>query len=337
MLVTLVAMVLEASTSSDAVRIKRCVRAIRLNCMSLLITGVAGFIGSHVAAKALTQGFSVYGVDDLSSGTLKNVPDGVSFSEMKVRDITPEILLENHVEGILHIAGQNGAAGSKNYPVLDAEINVLQTISLHAAAEKAGITKFVYASSVAVYGEGEGMPPFKEDDATEPLSPYGVGKLSAEKYGHLFQKRNPESVYVALRLHNVYGPGQDINNYDQGIVSIFLGQAINLGCIEVKGRPDRSRDLTYISDCTDAFMGALEVKVPGSYLFNVCTGSSVSVREIVDRIVEWRPGTKVTWGQQDAFDPITTVGDPSRIRGALGWESKVDFYEGLSRTLKPQD
>jgi len=303
--------------------------------MNLLITGVAGFIGSHVAARALTRGFSVYGVDDLSSGFLKNVPDGVLFSEMKVRDITPEILIERQVDGILHLAGQNGAAGSKNYPVLDAEINVLQTISLHAAAEKAGITKFVYASSVAVYGEGEGMPPFREEDATEPLSPYGAGKLAAEKYGHLFQKRNPESIYVALRLHNVYGPGQDIHNYDQGIVSIFLGQAINFGRIEVKGRPERIRDLTYIDDCTDAFLRAIVVKAPGSYLFNVCTGSAVSFREIIDLIVEWRPGTEVTWGRQDVFDPITTVGDPSKIRGALGWEPKIDFYEGLTRTLNP--
>jgi len=197
-----------------------------------------------------------------------------------------------------------------------------------------GVSVFVYASSVAIYGEGFGRAPFVETDSPKPLSPYGVGKASAEMYGKLFQERNPDSVYVALRLHNIYGPGQDISTYEQGIVSIFAGQLVNFGKIEVKGSPNRLRDLTFISDCVDCFLRALEVREPKSYFLNVCTGAGIAVKEIIQELLNWRGGGEVVWGEQDPADPLSTIGNPQKCSEVLGWKAKIQFQEGLSRTLQ---
>lgn len=303
----------------------------------ILITGVAGFIGSTLARRALVEGHTVVGVDNLSTGYRHSIPMGIVYEECDVRDITDQFLLRHEIDGIFHLAGQNGAAGSLDDPCKDLEVNGLQTLSLLIAAEKAGVKSFVFASSVGVYGEGKGRGPLDESSALQPLSPYGVSKITAENYVRLFSAKNPHSSYTSLRFFNVYGPGQDLTNYTQGIVSIYAGQALNSGKVVVKGLKSRVRDLVHVDDVVESLLLALAKIKKGHHTLNICSGEPTSVGEIIDHVLYWRPETTVHWDTQSANDPIITLGDPSLALKTLGWCAKIGSSEGIRATLRIVD
>jgi UDP-glucose 4-epimerase len=210
--------------------------------MKVLITGVAGFIGSHVAARFLKEGYEVVGVDDLSNGRIENVPKGIQFIEADLADKSCVENLPTNCFLILHLSGQSSGEISFDDPVLDLEKNTVSTLNLIHYGIRNSSERIVFASSMSVYGEVDEQASC-ESLYPQPLSCYGVGKLASECYLKVFQDKLS---YVALRMFNVYGPGQDLNNLRQGMVSIFLAQALKTGKIEVKGNLSRYRDFIYI-------------------------------------------------------------------------------------------
>ncbi|HBS51496.1 MAG TPA: NAD-dependent epimerase, partial [Coxiellaceae bacterium] len=210
--------------------------------MNLLITGVAGFIGSRVARTAIEKGYKVIGVDDLSQGYLRNVPKEVHFFEFDLTKSNNTAKLPKNIDYILHLAGQSSGEVSFDNPILDLEKNTISTLNLIKFGIKNKVKKIIYASSMSVYGTAEDSP-VSETHVCSPLSCYGVGKLAAENYLKVYQNQLP---YTIFRMFNVYGSGQDMSNLRQGMVSIYLAHIFKDGYVPVKGSVQRFRDFIYI-------------------------------------------------------------------------------------------
>lgn len=292
----------------------------------VLITGVAGFIGSHVAARFLSEGYQVVGVDDLSSGHAENIPEGVQFIngdlslKTTINDIPPDCSY------ILHLAGQSSGEISFDDPVADLNKNIISSVNLIRYGINNSAIRIVYASSMSVYGRVEDQP-IKENHACAPLSCYGVGKFAAENYLRVYQHQIP---YVAMRMFNVYGPGQDLANMRQGMVSIFLAQALETGRIEVKGSIERFRDFIYIDDVVEAWFRATTYSNINNIVLNVGTGAKTTVNELLCKIKMLVPGTKYFIQGATPGDQSGIFADTSELKKSLNLNSFRPLDSGLA-------
>jgi UDP-glucose 4-epimerase len=306
---------------------------------SVLVTGGAGFIGSHVADAYLAHGWSVTVVDDLSSGKRENIPDGVDFVELDVRDERLHELFERKggFELINHHAAQIDVRRSVQCPRFDAEVNVLGILNLLEAAREWGSRRFVFVSSGGVvYGEAD-QRPIPEIAPKKPESPYGVSKLVSEYYLRCFRLLHGLD-YAALRYSNVYGPRQDPHG-EAGVVAIFSNRLIEKTPLTVFGSGEQTRDYVYVGDVVQANMIVSEAELDaGTGLddraFNVGTGMETSVNELAAALMH-AAGREVPVERAPArpgeLEWNSLVCD--RLR-ALGWEAAVKLSDGLRRTYR---
>lgn len=274
----------------------------------ILITGVAGFIGSHVASRFLREGYTVIGVDDISNGRIENVPPGLTFIQGDLALSSTMTLIPPDCRKILHLAGQSSGEVSFDDPVADLKKNTISTLNLIRYGLMNSVSRIVYASSMSVYGLVEGRP-IDENQVPSPLSCYGVGKLAAEGYLRAYASMLP---FVAMRMFNVYGPGQDMSNLRQGMVSIYLAQALRDGRIEVKGSVDRFRDFIYIDDVVEAWYRAACYPAAIGKTLNVGTGIKTTVATLLQQVCEMVPGSEyfvrgATPGDQTGIYADTTI------------------------------
>tara|TARA_B110000971_G_scaffold217738_1_gene255241 strand:- start:3760 stop:4680 length:921 start_codon:yes stop_codon:yes gene_type:complete len=267
---------------------------------NILITGVAGFIGSKVAARFKKENYNIFGVDDLSTGSLKNIPKGIKFIKADISNKKAINLLPKECYQILHLAGQSSGEISFEDPINDLNKNTSSTLNLIDYGIKKKVKLFLYASSMSVYGKLL-KKKANEQDVCEPLSCYGVSKLTSEKYLKLFCKKLP---FIGLRMFNVYGPGQNMNNLKQGMVSIYLAQALKNKKIIIKGSLNRVRDFIFIDDVVDAWFKASLLKKNLNQNINIGSGIPTSVKELVELITHKIKKTnfliiKGTKGDQD--------------------------------------
>jgi len=246
-----------------------------------LITGAAGFVGSALSRRLIADGVRVIGVDDLSTGKLENVPSEVEFIEGDVADQRVIHQLPSGVSTVFHLAGQSSGEISFDDPIGDLHRNVVTTLRLIEWCADHEAPRLVLASSMSVYGQQDDPVRVIESSVTQPLSCYGVGKLAAEHYLHVYQDRVPS---VALRMFNTYGPGQDLDNLRQGMVSIFVAQAVREGRILVKGSLDRFRDLVHIDDMVEVWVRAGRKDNAVGRVLNVGSGVRTSVGELTSMI-----------------------------------------------------
>ena len=296
-----------------------------------LVTGVAGFIGAAVAKALMAAGHEVVGLDNLSTGTRENVPAGVLFFTGDCQDerMYREVLPQNSYDAIFHIAGQSSGEISFDDPVYDLRTNAESTLHLLKFALAKGCTRFVYASTMSVYGIQPGEP-VQEDARTAPESFYGVGKLASEHYLRLYEKYGVRS--TCLRLFNVYGPGQNMKNLRQGMVSIFLSMMVNDGHIHVKGSPNRYRDFVYIDDVVTAFLSCLTREASCGKAVNVAGSGKVLVGDLVDKLCALAPApVTVEYSGCTAGDIHGIHADGSMAAKYLGYEPEVSLDEGLAR------
>ena len=303
----------------------------------VLITGVAGFIGSHVARRFLTEGYQVVGVDDLSTGKIANVPAGVEFVQGDLARPATLTRVPRDCRSVLHLAGQSSGEISFDDPVADLERNTVSTLNLIRYSIENRIERLVYASSMSVYGAVEDAP-IKETHPCVPLSCYGVGKHAAEGYLRVYGKKLP---FVSLRMFNVYGPGQDMSNLRQGMVSIYLAQAIAKGRIEVKGSTDRFRDFVYIDDMVEAWWRAAAYPSVLGKSLNVGTGVRTTVGELLERVCALVPGSTYSISGATPGDQTGIYADVSELRTCLHVDRFTQLDVGLrlfadwARTLSP--
>lgn len=299
---------------------------------SYLVTGGAGFIGAAVAHRLLAAGHEVVIIDNLSTGFRCNVPAGATFVEGDCQDTALyERLPQRSYAAIFHIAGQSSGEISFDDPVYDLQTNTQSTLLLLQFAKRVGCRRLVYASTMSVYGDQPDTP-VAEDAPTIPKSFYGVGKLASEHYLRIYRQYGIES--AALRLFNVYGPGQNMDNLRQGMVSIYLAQALKNRHIHVKGSADRFRDFVYIDDVVGAFL-RFETQALGEHqIFNIGTGVRTTVRDLVERIQLSLPfAVDVRYEGNTPGDMFGIRADSSRAHRDAGWAAQVDLAAGLQRMI----
>ena len=294
---------------------------------TVVVTGVAGFIGSRVAARVVAEGFEVVGVDDLSSGRQPNVPSSIDFIQGNLADTQTISKLPKTAEFVMHLAGQSSGEMSFDDPVADLEKNTISTLNLIRYGIAVNASKLVYASSMSVYGNVPDAP-ISEDEHVAPLSCYGVGKLAAENYLNVFRKQLPS---VSLRMFNVYGPGQDMTNLRQGMVSIYLAQALRSKHIVVKGSLDRFRDFIYIDDVVDAWFRVATLEDIGSNTINIATGARTTVAQVLEAVQSHVAGTTVEVADSTPGDQNGIYADTTRMRSLLGMSDLVKLADGIKR------
>ncbi|HMA28798.1 MAG TPA: NAD-dependent epimerase/dehydratase family protein [Thermoanaerobaculia bacterium] len=297
---------------------------------SLLVTGGAGFIGSHLADAFLAEGRNVVILDDLSTGQRSRLPKGARFVEGDIRSFDLERLLrEDHVDTILHYAAQIDVRRSVEDPVFDAEVNVLGTIRVARAALAAGVAQIVFASSGgAIYGDPRGFAA-DENHPTDPVSPYGVAKLAGEKYLFGLAHGTP-LVVTALRFGNVYGPRQD-GRGEAGVIGIWMKTLLEGGECLINGPGEQSRDFVFVGDVVRANLAAAARRKAG--VINVGTGVETSVNRLYG-LVAAACGTArpARHGPAKSGEQMRSVLDVEKSRTALGLTALVELPEGLSRT-----
>jgi UDP-glucose 4-epimerase len=297
---------------------------------TILITGVAGFIGSHVARRFIQEGYRVIGIDDLSSGELKNVPAAVEFIEADLALDKKFSAIPRECKRILHLAGQSSGEISFDDPVADLHKNTVSTLNLIRYGIDNRVERMVYASSMSVYGAAEDRP-VAESHTCSPLSCYGVGKLAAEGYLRIYTRRLPT---VCLRMFNVYGPGQSLKNLRQGMVSIYLAQALATGSIEVKGSLDRFRDFIYIDDVVEAWWRATLYPTAAGCTLNVGTGVRTTVAALLEQICALIPGSTYFVQGATPGDQTGIFADTHTMRACLATEGFTPLRDGLAKFVQ---
>jgi UDP-glucose 4-epimerase len=291
-----------------------------------IVTGGAGFIGSHVVEALLARGDEVTVVDDLSNGKRENVPEGVPLVERDLRAGVGEVFADARPEVCFHLGAQVDVRVSVDRPTHDASVNVLGTIEVLEAA-RAHETQVVFSSTGgAIYGECDG--PVTEEAERRPLAPYGVSKLAGEEYLAAYN-RLYGTRHVALRYGNVYGPRQDPHG-EAGVVAIFLGSLAEGRAPRIFGDGLQTRDYVYAGDVARATLAAAG---QDGGVFNVGTGSETSVVELYDAC------RRVAGSSLDAEQAPARLGelqrsvlDVSRAERELGWRPEVPLEQGLRLT-----
>ena len=299
-----------------------------------LVTGAAGFIGASIARELLSRGNKIVTVDNLSTGSRNSIPKGVDFIQGDCQDqMVIEALRHYEFEAIFHIAGQSSGEISFEKPIYDLQTNTQSTLQLLDLARLVGCKKFIYASTMSIYGDTD-CSFVDETNKTHPKSFYGVGKLASEHYLRIHNNEFGIAT-AALRLFNVYGPGQNLTNMKQGMVSIFLAQAIESQKIHVRGSGTRFRDFIYIDDVVKAFLD-MEVVLEDrkNHCVNVCTGIKTTVNELVKSITS-HLHSKITvkYDGSTPGDQAGIFGDPSKMHKIIGYWEKVKLDDGIERFI----
>jgi UDP-glucose 4-epimerase len=296
--------------------------------MKVLVTGGAGFIGSHVVERLVGAGHSVVALDNLSSGRRENLPAACALLEMDLRDPAIDAAVRDAApEAIFHFAAQIDLRESLADPVRDAEENVIASLRLLEAATAAGTRYFVFASSGgAVYGEAAG--PQDETHAESPLSPYGVAKLAVDKYLDVYRHHRGLAT-CSLRLSNVYGPRQATRG-EAGVVAVFARRLAERLPLRVHGDGGQTRDFLFAGDVAALAPRLLELRPTG--VFNLGTGVETSVADLARRCAAAGGGTIETAAAVPG-EQRRSVLDAGKALRELGWRATTSLDEGLAATL----
>lgn len=300
--------------------------------MKVLVTGGAGFIGSHVVDRLLQEGHDVVVVDNLVTGKRKNVPKAVQFYKLDIENPKLERIFRNERPSVVfHLAAQMNVRRSVEDPMFDAQVNVLGTLNVLEQASKHGARKVIFSSSGgAIYGEQLAFPA-PETHITQPLSPYGISKLCGEHYLSYYHRLSGIQV-VSLRYANVYGPRQDPEG-EAGVVAIFIQKMLRGEQAVVNGNGRQTRDFVFVEDVVESNLMAMGPTVEGVY--NVGTGIETSVNDLFKIVVELtKVDFKEVHGPAKRGEQARSVIDSTKLHRDLGWEPKVDLREGLRRTVE---
>lgn len=308
-----------------------------------VITGVAGFVGSHLAERLLSLGCSVVGVDNFFSGRRENMDgfkDNPAFSFYERSIAEPRLLSqlnENHpgLSTCFHLAAIVSVPYSVEHPEQTMDLNYHSTVSLLAEAQELGFRKFVFAGSAAEYGDDERLPLREEfaSEKTRHLSPYGRAKFLAS------QRVGASPIGVALRFFNIYGPRQDPNSPYSGVISRFSDMVRSGRPLTIFGDGQQSRDFVYVSDVVEAYVRAAGLDESGSPLscgiYNIGSGKSTSILDLAGLIRDLSGcGQPITFQPERAGDIRHSIADSSAFFRAAGWTPSVSLHAGLKTTLK---
>ncbi|MCR8844168.1 GDP-mannose 4,6-dehydratase [Paenibacillus sp. SC116] len=298
--------------------------------MNVLVTGGAGFIGSHVVDQLLQANHNVIVIDDGSSGNVANVPNEAKLYKMSIMDEQlTEVFEQEQPDAIVHMAAQIDVQRSIREPIFDAEVNIVGTIRLLQCCEKYHVSRFIYSSSAAAYGN----PQYLAIDELHPIAPmsaYGISKYTPERYIKMYHEQLPDLQYSILRYANVYGERQ-ISKGEGGVVSIFVDQMLNNRRPIIYGDGNQTRDFVHVEDV--ARSNVLALTSEGSMTVNISTGEPTSVIELYRQLQAHTGVDDPIYLEPRTGDIEHSYLDNAKARNRLGWEPTIDLQAGLARTL----
>jgi len=301
----------------------------------VLVTGGAGFIGSHLVDLFLARGYRVRVLDNLSTGKLTNLPavhPHLSFVEGDIRDAETVDKIVAGVTAIVHLAAVASVQASVDDPVGTHQVNLVGTLNLLEAARAHGIRRFVFASSAAVYGNVQALP-VTEHMPLLPLTPYAADKLASEYYIDFYRRQHGLDP-VIFRFFNIFGPRQDPSSPYSGVISIFMERAIAGRPITVFGDGEQSRDFVYVADLVTLLLAAVEHDRSLTGPLNVGNGQATNLNQLL-RMIENFSGAKseVTYVDTRPGDICHSLSDNSRIIQDLNYVCRHPVAEGLKQTF----
>ncbi len=300
--------------------------------MKILVTGGAGFIGSNLALVLCERGDDVVIIDNLSTGKLENIPEKAKFQKLDISEAVIDKVFEiEKFDIVFHMAAQMDVRKSVEDPANDAEINILGGINLLRSSAKHGVKKFVFSSTGgAIYGEQDYFPA-DENHPLRPVSPYGISKLSFEKYLYYF-KLQFGLEYVALRYANVYGPRQNSHG-EAGVVAIFCEKLLKGDKTFVNGDGLQTRDFVFVGDVVKANLLAMEHSESGEY--NVGTGIETDINTIYE-MIKSSIGSSQERVNREAMpgEQMRSVISYDLIKKSMGWSPTVSIENGIEKTVE---
>ncbi|HSE41278.1 MAG TPA: NAD-dependent epimerase/dehydratase family protein [Acidobacteriota bacterium] len=301
--------------------------------MKVLVTGGAGFIGSHLCEGLLREGYQVRVLDDLSVGKLENVPAECEFIQGSILD--PNIVEQavNGVTHILHDAARVTIRGSVDKFYEDAETNLMGTLQLLKIASKQKVQRFIYASSMAVYADSEEPVPISENYSQLPASPYGIAKLAAERYV-LLTSADFGMQPVVLRYFNTFGIRQTYTPY-VGVITIFITRLLNKQNLTIFGDGEQRRDFVHVSDIVQANLLALKNDSAVGETFNVGTGIGTSVNELAQLLTSTLySGAHVTHEAARTEELRYSIADVSKAKSLMGYSPQTNFAAQIPEVVE---
>lgn len=300
--------------------------------MNILVTGGAGFIGSHIVDALVKKGHHVVVVDNLSTGKKENVNADAVLIELDIND--PEILeifKREKIDVVFHVAAQIDVRKSVANPVDDARQNILGSINVLEACKTYGVKKIIFSSTGgAIYGDTD-IIPTPETHIEQPISPYGIAKLAVEKYLHYYHVVHGLN-YTILRYANVYGPRQNSKG-EAGVVSIFCDQLVAGASPVINGDGTQTRDYVYVGDVVNANLVAFDANKIGK--FNIGTGVETDINKLSALLID-ALGALITFshGPGKPGEQRRSLLDCSSAKKELGWQPIIELKEGLAKTLE---
>jgi len=298
--------------------------------MRILVTGGCGFIGSHLVEELIKQGHWVVVVDNLSTGKKENLNPKARFYQIDIQDPEiPQIFQKEKPEVVFHFAAQIDVRKSVKDPMSDAKVNILGSLNLLGNCKKYKVKKFIFASSVGVYGEPKTLP-VKENHPLNPIAPYPVTKLAIEKYLNYFQTQGLD--FLSLRYSNIYGPRQSSGG-EGGVVAIFIDKILKGERPIIFGNGKQTRDFLYVDDAVKAAILALNA--PSSSIYNVGTNKEITINDLLELLSKiLKVKVKPIFQSLRQGEIIKSRVDYSKAKKELNWQSKYNLEEGLKETVK---
>jgi len=299
---------------------------------NILVTGGAGFIGSHLVDALIKRGHRVTVVDDLSSGSRENLNPRAEFKKLDIRKPAAAALVKSlKPDAIFHLAAQISVSLSVREPVLDAETNVMATVRLLAAASDVGVRRFIFAGTGGSLSSELTKLPTDEAHAAQPQSPYAIAKVASEHYG-AFYRNACNLPFTSLRFANVYGPRQNPHG-EAGVIAIFAQRMLANEPIRINGTGKQTRDYVFVGDVVNALLSVLD-KPRAAGPYHVGTGKETDVITLYKTIAKLT-GYKLNpqKGPADVGAPMRSALDCRKLKRELGWKPQVGLEDGLKQTV----
>jgi UDP-glucose 4-epimerase len=300
----------------------------------VIVTGGAGFIGSHLARALLGNGHRVTVLDNLYTGKEANIPKGADFIYIDLgADNMYSRIKGLKCDAVFHLAGQPSGEASFDDPEYDFRSHVLSTFYMLRWCKEHGVSRFLYSSSMSVYGDPDTLP-ISEGHPFKPKTFYGAGKAAAEAYISLYGRLGIDT--TVFRLFSVYGPGQNMENMMQGMLSIYLSYMLEGKPVIVKGSAMRYRDFINIGDVVEAWLSAYESPVSHGKTYNLATGVKTTVAKLLDELKDAFNSSDypIEFAPDTAGDQFGVIGDISLIEKDLNWKPAIDLKTGIAGMVK---
>ncbi|MDX2138427.1 MAG: SDR family NAD(P)-dependent oxidoreductase [Chloroflexota bacterium] len=307
---------------------------------TILVTGGAGFIGSHIVNLLIAQGYRVIVLDNLHTGSQADIHPAATFipGDVRSKDDIDRAFAEG-IDAVIHLAGQASIKLSYSDPAHDLTVNTYGTINLLQACLVHRVQRFLFASSMTIYGNPTTVPT-PETAPANPVSYYGITKYAAERYVHLTGERTDLTTplrVTSFRMFNVYGERQSLTNPYQGVLAIFIGRLHRREEIVIHSDGEQARDFVYVGDVARAWVDALDCEATYGQVINLGTGTPTSVNRLCDAALaavgETRRTYAIRYAPAQLGDLRVSAADISRAKDILGWQPTVSLDVGMQRTL----